>query len=126
MREDTNESALRFAKNSRLIYGLALTKHSEYISRCQILLVATMRTAVVENDGAHHRRVERISSDFVIVRKRERIHAIIKINGSRGQLVYFLPLATILCASLHNSTFYRIATVDGLRCSPATKGYPTH
>jgi len=68
MREDTNESALRFAKNSRLIYDFALTKHGEYISRCQILRCNNADwTAVVENDGAHNERVKRISSDFVIV-----------------------------------------------------------
>lgn len=46
----------------------------------------------------YNERVERINSDFtsVIVRRRERIRAIIKINGSHGQLVYiFLPLAII-------------------------------
>lgn len=88
-------------KKFRPSLWLALTNNGEYVSRSVNKYFVADCIAVVENNG----HIERINSDFVIVRRRERIRAVIKINGSRGQLVYiFLPLATILRASLHNST----------------------
>lgn len=111
-------------KKFRPSLRLALTNYSEYVSRSVNKYFVADCTAVVENDGAHNGRVERINSDFVIVRRRERIRAVIKINGSRSQLVYiFLPLATILRASLHNSTLLHCCSRQ-LQYSLA-KGYPT-
>lgn len=95
--------ALDFTKNSSLVYNFALTKHGAYVSRSVnkyffvgVDWMSTGSQLLKTTVCMYNEHVEGINRDFVIVRRRERIRAVIKINGSHGQLVYiFLPLATI-------------------------------